>query len=841
MENLFEKNVAINIEDEMKKSYMDYAMSVIIGRAIPDVRDGLKPVHRRVLFAMNEMGNRWNKPYKKSARIVGDIIGKYHPHGDQAAYDTIVRMAQDFSMRYLLVDGQGNFGSIDGDPPAAMRYTEVRMARISEELLADLEKNTVNFIPNYDESMEEPSVLPAKIPLLLLNGTSGIAVGVATNIPPHNLREVIDGTIALIREPEISVDDLIRYIPGPDFPTAGFINGREGILSAYRTGRGIIRMRARALIEKNARNDRESIVVTELPYQVNKANLIEKISELVKQKKISGIADLRDESDREGIRVVLDLKRDEASAVVLNQLYKHTQMESTFGIIMLAIDRGQPRVFNLKEILQSFLEFRKEVVVRRTTFDLAKARERAHILEGLIIALDRIDEVVAVIKASGSPQEAAAALCSRFGLTDVQAKAILDMRLQRLTGLEREKIDAEYTEISALIHKLQGILDDPQKVLDVIVGELTEIRTRYGDERRTEIVFSSEEIDIEDLIVEEDMVVTVSHAGYIKRNAVSLYKSQRRGGRGKIGMGTKEEDFVERIFIASTHHYVLIFTSRGRLYWLKVYQIPQAGRAAKGKAIVNLINLTEGERVAAVLPVREFSGEKSVVMVTRKGTIKKTELSAFSNPRAGGIIAISVEEGDELIDVQLTIGKQDIFLGTRKGKAIRFKEEGVRDMGRTARGVRGIRMAPEDRVIGMEIPTEGNTILTVSEKGYGKRTEIEEYRLQTRGGKGTINLRTVPKVGDVSGILQVTGSEDIMLISDTGRIVRMRSEEVRVIHRSTQGVRLIDLDENEKLVGVARAEREEERENGAVSEDFMDQSGQEQKNLPEVGSAEEGE
>ena len=574
---------------------------------------------------------------------------------------------------------------------------------------------------------------------------------------------------------------------------------------------------------------------------MNKANLIEKISELVKEKKISGIADLRDESDREGIRVVLDLKRDEASAVVLNQLYKHTQMESTFGIIMLAIDRGQPRVFNLKEILQSFLEFRKEVVVRRTTFDLAKARERAHILEGLIIALDRIDEVVAVIKASGSPQEAAAALCSRFGLTDVQAKAILDMRLQRLTGLEREKIDAEYTEISALIHKLQGILDDPQKVLDVIVEELTEIRARYGDERRTEIVFSSEEIDIEDLIVEEDMVVTVSHAGYIKRNAVSLYKSQRRGGRGKIGMGTKEEDFVERIFIASTHHYVLIFTSRGRLYWLKVYQIPQAGRAAKGKAIVNLINLTEGERVAAVLPVREFSGEKSVVMVTRKGTIKKTELSAFSNPRAGGIIAISVEEGDELIDVQLTIGKQDIFLGTRKGKAIRFKEEGVRDMGRTARGVRGIRMAPDDRVIGMEIPTEGNTILTVSEKGYGKRTEIEEYRLQTRGGKGTINLRTVPKVGDVSGILQVTGSEDIMLISDTGRIVRMRSEEVRVIHRSTQGVRLIDLDENEKLVGVARAEREEERENGAVSEDLMDDSGQEQKNLPEVGSAEEEE
>ena len=837
MEPLYQKNIAINIEDEMKKSYMDYAMSVIIGRAIPDVRDGLKPVHRRVLFAMSEMGNRWNKAYKKSARIVGDIIGKYHPHGDQAAYDTMVRMAQDFSMRYLLIDGQGNFGSIDGDPPAAMRYTEVRMARISEELLGDLEKNTVDFVPNYDESMEEPTVLPAKVPLLLLNGTGGIAVGVATNIPPHNLREVVDGTIALIRDPELGVEGLIQIIQGPDFPTAGFINGREGILSAYRTGRGIIRVRARALIEKNPRNDRESIVVTELPYQVNKANLIEKISELVKEKKIGGIADLRDESDREGIRVVLDLKKDEVTAVVLNQLYKHTQMESTFGIIMLAIDNGQPRVFNLKEILQSFLEFRKKVVIRRTQFDLGKARERAHILEGLIIALDRIDEVIAVIKASGNPQEAAAALCRRFGLSEVQARAILEMRLQRLTGLEREKIDAEYAEISSLILTLQGILDDPQKVLDVIVSELEEIRARYGDERRTEIVFSSEEIDIEDMIVEEDMVVTVSHAGYIKRNAVSLYKSQRRGGRGKIGMGTKEEDFVERIFVANTHHYVLIFTSRGRLYWLKVYLIPQAGRAAKGKAIVNLINLTEGERVAAVLPVREFTGEKSVVMVTRKGTIKKTELSAFSNPRAGGIIAISINEGDELIDVQLTLGNQDIFLGTRKGKSIRFKEDDVRDMGRTARGVRGIMMAQDDRVIGMEIPTEGNTILTVSEKGYGKRTEISEYRLQTRGGKGTINLKTVPKVGDVSGILQISGSEDIVLISDAGRIIRMRAEEVRVIHRSTQGVRLIDLDDNEKLVGVARAEREEERENGESPEDLPEDA--ELALTPESGPADE--
>lgn len=834
MNQLYEKNVPISIEDEMKKSYMDYAMSVIIGRAIPDVRDGLKPVHRRVLYAMSEMGNRWNKPYKKSARIVGDIIGKYHPHGDTAAYDTIVRMAQDFSMRYLLIDGQGNFGSIDGDPPAAMRYTEVRMSRISEELLGDLEKDTVDFVPNYDESMEEPTVLPAKIPLLLLNGTGGIAVGVATNIPPHNLREVIDGTIALIRDPEITVDGLIRYIQGPDFPTAGFINGREGILSAYRTGRGIIRVRARALVEKNARNDRESIVVTELPYQVNKANLLEKISELVKEKKLTGIADLRDESDREGIRVVLDLKREEVSAVVLNQLYKHTQMETTFGIIMLAIDRSQPRVFNLKEVLESFLSFRKQVVIRRTTFDLAKARERAHILEGLIIALDRIDEVIAVIKASGNPQEAAASLGLRFGLSDVQAKAILDMRLQRLTGLEREKIDAEYTEISALILKLQGILDDPQKVLDVIVAELEEIKGRYGDERRTEIVVSSEDIDIEDMIVEEDMVVTVSHGGYIKRNPVSLYKSQRRGGRGKIGMATKEEDFVERIFIASTHHYVLIFTSKGRVYWLKVYQIPQAGRAAKGKAIVNLINMAEGERVAAVQAVREFTGDRSVVMVTRKGTIKKTELSAFSNPRAGGIIAISVDEGDELIDVQLTRGDQDVFLGTWKGKSIRFREEDVRDMGRTARGVRGILMDSEDRVVGMEIPTTGNTIVTVSEKGYGKRTDIAEYRLQSRGGRGTINLRTVPKVGNVSGILQVVGNEDIILISDAGRIIRLRAEEIPVIHRSTQGVRLIDLEADEKLVGLTRAEREEERENGAATEDLLE-------NFPEEGEKDSGE
>ncbi|MBN1614688.1 MAG: DNA gyrase subunit A [Deltaproteobacteria bacterium] len=813
-QTFFEKNVSVNIEDEMKKSYMDYAMSVIIGRAIPLVQDGLKPVHRRALFAMHEMGNRWNRPYKKSARIVGDIIGKYHPHGDAAAYDTIVRMAQDFSMRYPLIDGQGNFGSIDGDPPAAMRYTEIRMDRLAEELLADLEKDTVDFTPNYDESLEEPTLLPARIPLLLLNGSSGIAVGVTTNIPPHNLTEVVNGTIALIENPGLTVEELMEYIQGPDFPTAGFINGRDGIVEAYRTGRGIIRVRARALIERNARSDKESIVVTELPYQVNKASLLEKISELVKERKITGIADLRDESDRDGIRIVIDLRRDEASGPILNQLYKHTQMEATFGIIMIAIENNQPKVFNLKEVLTSFIEYRKQVIIRRTAFDLARARERAHILEGLIIALNRIDEVIAVIKAAPNPQEASASLCGTFGLSETQAKAILEMRLQRLTGLEREKIDTEYTETTELIGALQAILDDLRKVLDVIVKELEEIRGRYGDERRTEIVTSTEDIDIEDMIVEEDMVVTVSHSGYIKRNAVSLYRSQRRGGRGKMGMGTKEEDFVERIFIASTHDYILIFSSLGRVYWLKVYQIPQAGRAAKGKAIVNLINLSQGERVAAVLPVREFTGDRSVVKVTKKGIVKKTELSAYANPRSGGIIAISIDPGDELMEVRLTSGDQDVFLGTRKGQSIRFQEEDVRDTGRTARGVIGIRMDEDDVVVGMEIPSEGNSIVTVSEKGYGKRTAVEEYRLQSRGGKGTINLKTVPRVGNVSGILQVTGNEDIMLISDSGKIIRVKVDEVPLLHRSTQGVKLIDLGTDEKLVGLARTEREAEGGNG---------------------------
>ena len=817
--DIHHKQTLVNIEDEMKKSYLDYSMSVIIGRALPDVRDGLKPVHRRILYSMYETGYRHNKPYKKCARIVGDIMGKYHPHGDAAIYDTLVRMAQEFSLRYMLIDGQGNFGSIDGDPPAAMRYTESRLARISDEVMADLEKDTIDFVPNYDESLMEPAILATRLPLLLLNGTSGIAVGMATNIPPHNLTEIINGTIALINNPKMIIEELMKHVHGPDFPTAGFINGREGILSAYKTGRGIIRVRARALIEKNARNDRESIVVTELPYQVNKATLIEKIAELVRDKKIAGVSDLRDESDREGIRVVIDLKRDENSAIILNQLYKFTQMEVSFGIIMLAISEGRPQVFNLKEVLEKFIAFRQEVVVRRTRFELARAKERAHILEGYIIALNNIDEIIKVIKAAKTPNEASVALCAKFSLSEIQAKAILEMRLQRLTGLERDKIDAEYKEVTALIAKLSGILADPQKVLQVIIEELTEIRDKYGDERRTEIVASTEDINIEDMIVEEDVVVTISHAGYIKRNAVSLYKSQHRGGRGKVGMDTKEEDFVEKIFIASTHHYLLVFTDAGKVYWLKVYQIPQAGRAAKGKAMVNLINLAPGEKVRATLPVKEFVSDKFVVLVTKKGILKKTDLTAYSNPRQGGIIAISIDETDELVDVQLTNGDQDIFLATRLGMAIRFKEDEVRDMGRTARGVRGINLDEGDDVIGVDIPAQNTFMLTVSENGFGKCTPIDEYRVQSRGGKGTINLKTVAKVGNVSGVLQVQGDENVMLISSTGNVIRMKVQEIPINHRVTQGVKLIDLAPEESLVGVARTTQDSDGKDDDASVD----------------------
>ncbi|MBN1828784.1 MAG: DNA gyrase subunit A [Deltaproteobacteria bacterium] len=809
MDQVFQRNIPVNIEDEMKKSYLDYAMSVIVGRAIPDARDGLKPVHRRALYAMSELGNRWNKSYKKSARIVGDIIGKYHPHGDSAAYDTIVRMAQDFSMRYPLVDGQGNFGSVDGDPPAAMRYTEIRMTRFAEELLSDIDKDTVDFTPNYDGSLVEPLVMPAKIPVLLLNGSSGIAVGLAGNIPPHNLTEVVDGLVALIKNPDLSIEELMHFIKGPDFPTAGFINGRQGIISAYRTGRGIIRIRARALVERNARTDRESIIVTELPYAVNKAMLIEKISDLVREKKITGIADLRDESDRDGMRIVIDMKKDEIPAIILNQLYKHTQMEATFGIIMLAIYEGQPKVFNLKEILESFIMFRKVVITRRTSYELARARERLHILEGFIIALNGIDDVIAVIKAAENTAAAAAALMREFGLSDIQAKSILDMKLHRLTGLEQDKIREEHRDTAALVVHLEGILADPQKILDIIMEELEEVKRRFGDERRTEIVTDSEEIDIEDMIVEEDMVVTISHQGYIKRNPVSLYRSQLRGGRGKVGMGTKDDDFVERIFIASTHSHILFFTNSGRVYWLKIYQIPQAGRAAKGKAVINLIGISQDERITAVLPVKEFTEDRYVIMATKEGIIKKTDLMAYSHPRTGGIIALTLDEGDELIDVKQTDGNQEILLATRQGNAIRFKEGDVRPVGRTSRGVTGVRMASGDRVIGMEILSEGTTILTVSDRGCGKRTEIDKYRLQSRGGKGIINMKVTPKVGMVSRVKLVTGEEDIMLISNSGNIIRLHVDNIPSLGRGTQGVKLIDLAAGEILVGCARVEREE--------------------------------
>jgi len=807
MDIRMQRNEPVNIEDEMKKSYMDYAMSVIVGRAIPDVRDGLKPVHRRVLYAMAELGNRWNKPYKKSARIVGDVIGKFHPHGDTAAYDTIVRLAQDFSMRYPLVDGQGNFGSIDGDPAAAMRYTEIRMTRIAEEILADIDKDTVDFVANYDGSLQEPTVLPTKVPVLMLNGGAGIAVGVAGNIPPHNLTELCDGIIALIQNPSIDVPGLMNYIHGPDFPTAGYVNGREGIVSAYMTGRGIIRVRARAMVERNARTDRESIVITEIPYLVNKSLLIEKISDLVRDKKITGIADLRDESDREGLRVVIDLKRDEIPGVILNQLYKHTQLESSFGIILLSIDEGRPHVFNLKEVLQRFVDFRKTVVTRRTIYELNRARERLHILEGFIIALDNIDEIITLIKASKNAAEAAQSLMADFGLTDIQAKAILDMRLQRLTGLERDKIRDEHREVTVLVRSLEDILSHPEKVLQIIINELEDLKTRFGDERRTEIVTTTEEIDIEDMIVEEDMVVTISHTGYIKRNPLTLYRSQRRGGRGRVGMGTKEDDFVERLFVGSTHSHILFFTNHGRVYWLKIYEIPQAGRAAKGKAIVNLIGIGKDEWITAVLPVREFSDDWYVVMATKKGLIKKTELSAYSHPRAGGIIALTLNDDDELIDVAITDGHQDVLLATRAGMSIRFSEANVRSMGRTSRGVTGVRMAGDDAVVGMEIVSSGNAILTVSERGFGKRTDVDKYRRQARGGKGIINLKTVPRVGAVTRITQVDGSEDIVLISDRGNIIRMQVDEISLLNRSTQGVKLIELDHEERLVGLARVER----------------------------------
>ncbi|MFQ5586367.1 MAG: DNA gyrase subunit A [Thermodesulfobacteriota bacterium] len=798
-----QEKIPVYIEDEMKKSYMDYAMSVIIGRALPDVRDGLKPVHRRILYAMHEMGVEWNKAYKKSARVVGDVIGKYHPHGDAAVYDAITRMVQDFSLRYPLVDGQGNFGSIDGDPPAAMRYTEVRMTRLAGELLADIEKETVDFSPNYDDSLTEPVVLPAAFPTLLVNGASGIAVGMATNMPPHNLTEVIDAIIHLVKNPNADVNKIMEFIPGPDFPTAGFIHGREGIRSAYTTGRGVIQLRARVITEKHPRTGRQSIIITEIPYMVNKARLIEKIADLVRDKKVEGISDIRDESDREGMRIVIELRKDEVAEVILNNLFLHTQMQTSFGIINLAIVDGRPQVLTLKEMLNQFIRFRKEVVTRRTTFELRKAKERAHILEGLKIAIDNLDEVIKLIRQSKSPKEAKEGLIKKFGLTDVQAQAILDMRLQRLTALEREKILEEYKDILKLIKRLEAILTDERLLLNVITDELTAIKERYGDERRTEIIEETGEITLEDIIADEEMVVNITHGGYIKRNPTSLFRIQRRGGKGKTGMTTKEEDFVEHLFVASTHSHILFFTDRGKAYTLKVYNIPQAGRAARGKAIVNLLNITKGEKLTAFLPVKEFGEGRHIVMATSQGIVKKTDLMAFASVRSGGIIAINLDKGDTLISAKLTDGASDLFISTRNGQAIRFNEGQVREMGRNARGVRAIRLGKEDEVVSMETLEDGVTILTVTERGYGKRTAIDEYRSQQRGGSGIINMKVTGKTGKVVGIAQVRVEDELMITTDRGKIIRISMKDIHVIGRNTQGVKLIDIDTEEVVTGIA--------------------------------------
>ena len=826
----FQNRIPVKLEEEMRKSYMDYAMSVIIGRALPDVRDGLKPVHRRVLYAMYDLSNDWNKPYKKSARIVGDVIGKYHPHGDMAAYDALVRMAQDFSLRYPLISGQGNFGSVDGDPPAAMRYTEVRMARLAGELLADIEKETVEFIPNYDGSMMEPSILPARFPNLLVNGSSGIAVGMATNIPPHNLREVIDAVVAAINNPEISPEGLIEIIPGPDFPTAGFILGRAGIREAYLSGKGMIQLRARALIERQKRTDRESIVVTEIPYQVNKAKLLEKIAELVQDKRMEGISDLRDESDREGMRIVIELKRDSVAQVVLNQLFKHTQMQVTFGIIFLAIVHGQPQLLNIKELIQQFINHRKEVVTRRSRFELGKAEANAHILEGLKTALDNLDRVISLIRSSKTPKDAKEVLMAKFSLSEAQAQAILDMRLQRLTNLEREKINEEYKEVIKLIARLKEILSNERLLLNLIIDELQEIKDRYGDERRTQIIEEAQEINLEDLIVEEDMVVTISHSGYIKRNAISLYRSQRRGGRGKMGMTTKEEDFVEQLFIASTHSYILFFTDSGKVYWLKVHELPQGGRMTRGKAIVNLLNISGEEKITAILPVRTFEEGKHVIMTTKKGVVKKTDLMSYSHPRSGGIIALTLDPGDELISACLTDGTKEILLSSREGKAIRFAEEEARAIGRTARGVKGITLGQDDFLVSMDIitpGTQGASILSVTENGFGKRSPIDEYPLQSRGGKGVITIKTTSRNGKLVGTEQVTEQEDVMLITDKGKIIRLRGEEISVIGRNTQGVKLIELEAGERVMAVARLAEREEDQGGQEAEENIEETPEE--------------
>jgi DNA gyrase subunit A len=812
----------IAIEDEMRSSYLDYAMSVIVGRALPDVRDGLKPVHRRILFGMNEMGLAPNRPYRKSAKIVGEIMGNYHPHGDSAIYDTLVRMAQDFNMRYPLVDGQGNYGSMDGDSPAAMRYTEARMTKLAEEMLADIDKETVDFGPNYDESRQEPLVLPTKVPNLLINGAGGIAVGYATNIPTHNIGEVIDGLLLLLETPEVTVGQLMKKIPGPDFPTAGFIYGMSGIKEAYETGRGLLTLRAKVVVETDERTERERLIVTEIPYQVNKAKLIEKIAELIQEDRIKGISDLRDESsDREGVRVVIELKRNEIPLVVLNNLYKHTQLETTFGVIMLALVNNRPEVLNLKQILHHFLEHRREVVIRRTTYELRKAEERAHILEGLKIALDNLDAVITLIRRSQSPDEARTGLMRQFTLSEIQANAILDMRLQRLTQLERAKLVEEYQEVLKQIEYLKSVLASEALVRSIIKDELTQLRDTYRDDRRTQIVKEEAEISLEDLIAEEEVVVTISHAGYIKRNAASLYRAQRRGGKGRTGMGIKEEDFVETLFTASTHDTLLFFTDAGKVFWLKVHEIPEASRAAKGKALVNLLALAGSEKVTATLAVKDYPEDRFVVMATKKGIIKKTELSAYSNPRQGGIIALGLEDGDKLIGVQVTDGQREILLGTKQGITIRFSEKDVRPMGRTAYGVKGITLEEGNEVIGMETITPDSTtaILTVTEGGYGKRTPVGEYRVQGRGGKGIISVKTTERNGLAVGFLQVRDGDEIMLMAAQGKVLRCKVGDIREIGRNTQGVRILDLEgEDDRVVAVARLADSGEREEAGSEE-----------------------
>jgi DNA gyrase subunit A len=812
----FDRPVPVDIEDEMKRSYLDYAMSVIVGRALPDVRDGLKPVHRRVLYGMWEAGNTSTKPYKKSARIVGDVMGKYHPHGDSAIYDTVVRMAQDFSMRYRLVDGQGNFGSIDGDNAAAMRYTEVRLTKLAEEMVRDdIDKETVDWVPNYDGQELEPAVLPAKVPNLLVNGGSGIAVGMATNIPPHNLGEVCDALSLMIDDPQVELAKLMSVLPGPDFPTAGFIHGVEGIRQAYSTGRGIIQMRARAAIETQRRGEKQSIVVTEIPYQVNKARLIEKIADLAREKKIEGISDLRDESDREGIRIVVELKRGEVPEIILNQLYKLTPMQSTFGIILLAIVDNQPRVLTLPDLLRLFLDHRKTVIIRRTRYDLRKAEERAHIVEGLLKAIDMLDEVITTIRQSPTPPEARDRLMANFGFSQVQADAILDMRLQRLTGLERQKLLDEYKELLQVIDRLRAILGSDKLVLEEIRRELSELRDRFGDARRTEIVPETHEIRIEDLIADEDMVITVTSSGYIKRSPLSLYRAQGRGGKGRTGMATKEGDFVEHLFVASAHSYVLVFTESGRVHWVKVHEIPQAGPAAKGKAIVNLLNLEAGESVATTLAVRDFPDDRFLVFATERGTIKRTALAEYGNPRSGGIIAINLEDGDRLLAVKVTDGSKDLFLATAAGMSIRFPGADCRPMGRATYGVRGISLRDGDRVVGMEVLEQEGAILTAAERGLGKRTAIAEYRQQGRGGLGLINLKVTERTGKVVGVAQVLPGDQLILITQEGMIIRTSVDGIREIGRSTQGVRLINLEESDKLVAIAKVvEREDEEPEG---------------------------